>query len=33
VVHTSTPDEFARLVAAELENMGRAVKAANLRID
>jgi len=33
VVHTSTPEEFARLVAAELENMGRAVKAANLQIE
>jgi tripartite-type tricarboxylate transporter receptor subunit TctC len=33
VVHTGTPEEFARLVAAELENMGRAVKAANLQIE
>ena len=33
LVHTSTPEEFARLVAAELENMGRAVKAANLQIE
>jgi tripartite-type tricarboxylate transporter receptor subunit TctC len=33
VVHTSTPEEFARLVAAELENMGKAVKAANLQIE
>jgi tripartite-type tricarboxylate transporter receptor subunit TctC len=32
-VHTSTPEEFARLVAAELENMGKAVKAANLQIE
>jgi tripartite-type tricarboxylate transporter receptor subunit TctC len=33
VVHTSTPEEFARLVALELENMGKAVKAANLQIE
>ena len=33
VVHTSTPEEFARLVAVELENMGRAVKVANLQIE
>jgi hypothetical protein len=33
VVHTSTPGEFARLVAVELENMGNAVKVANLKIE
>lgn len=33
VAHTSTPEEFARLVASELESMGRAVKAANLKIE
>jgi tripartite-type tricarboxylate transporter receptor subunit TctC len=33
VVHTNTPEEFARLVAVELENMGKAVKAANLQIE
>jgi tripartite-type tricarboxylate transporter receptor subunit TctC len=33
VVQTSTPEEFARLVATELENMGKAVKAANLQIE
>ena len=33
VVHTSTPEEFARLVAVELENMGKAVKAANLQLE
>ena len=33
VPQTSTPEEFARLVAAEYESMGRAVKAANLKIE
>ena len=33
VVQTSTPEEFAQLVAAELEAMGRAVKAANLKVE
>ncbi|HSD55266.1 MAG TPA: tripartite tricarboxylate transporter substrate-binding protein, partial [Burkholderiales bacterium] len=30
---TSTQEAFARLVAAEYESMGRAVKAANLKIE
>ena len=33
VVQTSTPEAFARLVAAEFESMGRAVKAANLKLE
>ena len=33
VVQTSTPEEFARLVALELDNMGKAIKAANLQIE
>ncbi len=33
VVQTSTPDEFVKLVAAEIEAMGKAVKAANLKIE
>ena len=33
VVQTSTPEEFAKLVAVEIEAMGKAVKAANLTIE
>jgi tripartite-type tricarboxylate transporter receptor subunit TctC len=33
LAQTSTQDEFARLVAAEHESMGRAVKAANLKLE
>jgi tripartite-type tricarboxylate transporter receptor subunit TctC len=33
VVQTSTPEEFARLVASEIEAMGRGVKAAKLIIE
>jgi tripartite-type tricarboxylate transporter receptor subunit TctC len=33
VAQTSTQEEFARLVAAEYESMGRAVKAANLKLE
>jgi len=33
LVHTSTPEEFAMLVASEIEAMGKAVKAANLKIE
>jgi tripartite-type tricarboxylate transporter receptor subunit TctC len=33
LVQTSTPEEFAKLVASEIEAMGRAVKAANLKIE
>jgi tripartite-type tricarboxylate transporter receptor subunit TctC len=33
VVQTSTPEEFAKLVASEIDAMGKAVKAANLSIE
>jgi tripartite-type tricarboxylate transporter receptor subunit TctC len=33
VAQTSTPEEFARLVAAELESMGKAARAANLKLE
>ena len=33
LAHTGTQEEFARLVAAEYESMGRAVKAANLKLE
>jgi tripartite-type tricarboxylate transporter receptor subunit TctC len=33
VPQTSTPEEFARLVADEYESMGRAVKTANLKLE
>jgi tripartite-type tricarboxylate transporter receptor subunit TctC len=33
VVQTSTPEEFAKLVASEIDAMGKAVKAANLTIE
>jgi tripartite-type tricarboxylate transporter receptor subunit TctC len=33
VVQTSTPDEFVKLVAAEIQAMGKAVRAANLKIE
>lgn len=33
VVQTSTPEEFARLVASEIEAMGKGVKAANMSIE
>jgi putative tricarboxylic transport membrane protein len=32
VVHTSTPEEFRQMVANEIDAMGKAVKAANLKI-
>jgi tripartite-type tricarboxylate transporter receptor subunit TctC len=33
VAQTSTPEEFARLVATELESMGKAARAANLKLE
>jgi tripartite-type tricarboxylate transporter receptor subunit TctC len=33
VVQTSTPEEFAKLVKSEIEAMGKAVKAADLKIE
>jgi tripartite-type tricarboxylate transporter receptor subunit TctC len=33
VVQTSTPEEFAKLVASEIDAMGKAIKAANLTIE
>jgi tripartite-type tricarboxylate transporter receptor subunit TctC len=33
VVKTSTPEEFAQLVVSEIEAMGKAVRAANLKIE
>jgi len=33
VVQTSTPEEFAKLVAGEIEATGKAVKAAKLTIE
>jgi tripartite-type tricarboxylate transporter receptor subunit TctC len=33
VVKTSTPEEFATLVAGEKEAMGKAVRAANMKIE
>ncbi len=33
MVQTSTPEEFEKLVATEIDAMGKAVKAANLSIE
>jgi tripartite-type tricarboxylate transporter receptor subunit TctC len=33
LVHTSTPEEFAKLVASEIEAMHKAVQAASLKIE
>jgi len=33
IAHTSTPEAFAQLVATELESMGKAARAANLRLE